>query len=192
MRGRADGVPFGTAGSEARFAAPGRTLKYVAPRFAPVETTAGGGSVEAFAAGVPEPARGLLQTLRSALLRLGGVTEKMIVDYDAREDSPAFYVGSRQLCHVHVAADHIAVTISLGRALTLDVVKARDIPEGIRAVVETTKEYGATRWVNLKLTRREEVDGFLALARLKHGYLLTGGPSDLAVPKDQTTLEKFE
>ena len=156
-----------------------------------METTAGGGSVERFVATVPEPGRGILQALRGGLLRLGGVTEKMIVDYDAREESPAFYVGARQLCHVHPAEDRVSCTISLDRTLTFEVLKSRDVPEAFRGLAERTKEYGATRWVSVTLARPEDVEGFLGLARLKHRYLFLGGPGELAIPKDQTTLEKF-
>lgn len=138
----------------------------------------------------PEPTRALALAVRAGALALGGVTEKMIVDYDVPEDSPAFYVGARQLCHVHLEKERVAVTVSLGRDLTFEVLRAKDVPEAIRGLVDRTKEYGATRWVAVAVTRPEEVDGLLALLRHKHTYL-TGAADELAIPRDQTTLEKF-
>jgi len=152
--------------------------------------TAGSRTVEALLDALPEPVRALAQAVRSRVLALGGVTEKMIVDYDVPEDSPAFYVGARQLCHVHLEKDRVAVTVSLSRDLTFEVLRAKDVPEGIRGLVERTKEYGATRWVSMAVTRPEEVEGLLALLRHKHRFL-EGGAEELAIPRDQTTLEKF-
>lgn len=148
-------------------------------------------TVEAHLEAQPEPARALAQAVRAGVLALGGVTEKMIVDYDVPEDSPAFYVGARQLCHVHLARDHVAVTVALGRDLTFEVLRAKDVPDGIRGLVERTKEYGATRWVSIPIAKQEEVEGLLALLRHKHAYL-AGSAEELAIPRDQTTLEKFE
>jgi len=152
--------------------------------------TGGERTVEALLDAQPEPTRSLAQAVRSKVLALGGVTEKMIVDYDVPEDSPAFYVGARQLCHVHLEKDRVAVTVSLGRDLTFEVLRAKDVPEGVRGLVDRTKEYGATRWVSVAVTRTEDVDGLLALLRHKHRYL-EGGADELAIPRDQTTLEKF-
>jgi len=147
-------------------------------------------SVEALLDAQPEPTRSLAQAVRSRVLALGGVTEKMIVDYDVPEDSPAFYVGARQLCHMHLERDRVAATVSLGRELTFEVLRAKDVPDGIRGLVERTKEYGATRWVAVAVTRPEDVEGLVAFLRHKHAYL-TGGADDLVIPRDQTTLEKF-
>jgi len=156
-----------------------------------MEATAGGGSVTALVAALPEPQRSLVQSLRAALLDLGAVTEKVIVDYDVRQESPAFYVGARQLCHVHTGNGPVTATVSLGRTFTFEVLKSRAIPEGIRALVERTREYGATRWVSVPLATPEDVAGLLALLRLKHAFLFPG-EEELAIPRDQTTLEKFE
>ena len=147
--------------------------------------------METLAAALPEPARALLQALRGALLGLGGVTERMIVDYEVRTESPAFYAGARQLCHVHLGGEGLAVTVSLGHTLTFEVLRSRDVPESIRMVVERTREYGATRWVNVPVAGSEDLAGLLALLRLKHSFLFEGGPTDLALPRDQTTLEQF-
>ncbi len=126
------------------------------------------------------------------MLAFGGVTERRIVDYDAREESPAFYVGARQLCHVHVGEDRLDVTISLSRGLTLEVIRAADVPEAVRDVIGRTREYGATRWVSLRVGGPEDLAGVIALARHKHRFLMDGGgQADLAMPRDQTTLEKF-
>jgi len=156
-----------------------------------METTTGAGSVEGFVATLAEPGRSLLQAIRGAVLGLGGVAERLIVDYDVRTESPAFYVGARQLCHVHADADRVEVTVSLSRTLTFEVLGAREIPEAIRMVVERTREYGATRWVSVRIAAPEEVPGLLALLRLKHRFLYEGEGA-LAIPRDQTTLEKFE
>ena len=155
-----------------------------------MEATAGGGSVEALVAALPEAARAIVQALRGALLNLGGVTEKVIVDYDVRQESPAFYVGARQLCHVHAGDGPVTVTVSLGRTLTFDVLRSREIPEGIRQLVERTREYGATRWVSVSLAAPEDVAGLLGLLRLKHSFLFPS-VDEPSLPRDQTTLEKF-
>lgn len=148
--------------------------------------------MEALVAETPEPARSLLRALRAAVLAFGGVTERRIVDYDATEESPAFYVGARQLCHVHVGTDGIEVTIALSRGLTLEVIRAADVPQAVRDVVGRTKEYGATRWVSLTVAGDADLPGVIALSRHKHRFLAEGGgPADLAMPRDQTTLEKF-
>ncbi len=147
--------------------------------------------MEAIVAGLPEPGRSRMQALRAALLGLGGVAEKVIVDYDARAESPAFYVGARQLCHVHPGGDALDVTVSLGRALTFEVLAAKDVPEAIRAVVERTKEYGATRWVGVTVKADEDLAGLVALLRRKHRFLLES-EGELAIPRDQRTLETFE
>lgn len=156
-----------------------------------MEATAGAGSVEGLVAALAEPGRSILQALRGALLGLGGVTEKLIVDYDVRTESPAFYVGARQLCHVHPGNDDVEVTVSLSRTLTFEVLNSREVPEAIRMVVERTREYGATRWVGVKISNVGEIPGLLVLVRLKHRFLYQGG-EELALPKDQMTLEKFE
>ena len=146
--------------------------------------------MEALVAGLAEPGRSLLQGIRSVLLPLGGVTEKLIVDYDAKTESPAFYVGARQLCHVHPYADKADVTVSLSRTLTFEVLGAKEIPEGIRGLVERTREYGATRWVSVPIKDLADLPGLLALLRLKHRFLFQGG-GELAIPRDQTTIDKF-
>jgi len=146
--------------------------------------------VEDLVAALPEPGRSILQAVRGALLGLGGVTERLIVDYDVRTESPAFYVGARQVCHVHPADDHVEVTVSLSRTLTFEVLNSKDIPEAIRMVVERTREYGATRWVSVRIAGLEGIPGLLALVRLKHRFLYQG-EGELAIPRDQTTLEKF-
>ena len=156
-----------------------------------MEATAGGGSVEALVAGLPEAPRMLLQSLRGALLALGGVTEKVIVDYDVRQESPAFYVGARQLCHVHTGDGPVTVTVSLSRTLTFEVLRSREIPESIRQIVDRTREYGATRWVSVTIATPADVQGLVVLLRLKHSFLFQG-EGELANPRDQTTLEKFE
>lgn len=138
----------------------------------------------------PEPARSLAQAVRAGVLAFGGVTEKMIVDYDVPADSPAFYVGARQLCHMHLEKDRVEVTVSLSRDLTFAVLRANDVAEGVRGLVDRTKEYGATRWVAVTVLRTEEIEGLLALLRHKHRYL-EGSADELAIPRDQTTLEKF-
>ena len=147
--------------------------------------------MEALVAALAEAPRGLVQSLRGALLGLGGVTERVIVDYDVKQESPAFYVGARQLCHVHTGDGPVSVTVSLGRTLTFEVLRSREIPEPIRQVVERTREYGATRWVSVTIATPEDVHGLMALLRLKHSFLFQG-EGDLAIPRDQTTLEKFE
>lgn len=147
-------------------------------------------TVEAHLDAQPEPGRALAQAVRAGALALPGVTEKMIVDYDVPEDSPAFYVGARQLCHVHLAPDQVGVTVSLGRDLTFEVLRSKDVPDGIRGLVERTKEYGATRWVSVNIARHEDIEGILALLRHKHAYL-AGSAEDLVIPKDQTRLENF-
>jgi len=156
-----------------------------------MEPTAGGASVEALVAALPEAPRALVQSLRGALLALGGVTEKVIVDYDVRQESPAFYVGARQLCHVHTGDGPVSVTVSLSRTLTFEVLKSREIPDSIRQVVERTREYGATRWVSVTIATTGDVQGLIALLRRKHSFLFQG-QGELAIPRDQTTLEKFE
>lgn len=156
-----------------------------------MEATAGTGSVEALVAALGEPGRSLLQSIRAEVLSLGGVAERLIVDYDVRTESPAFYVGARQLCHLHPSDDSVEVTVSLSRTLTFEVLNSRDIPESIRMVVERTREYGATRWVSVKIANAGEIPGPLALVRLKHRFLYEG-EGELALPKDQMTLEKFE
>ena len=147
-------------------------------------------SVAALVAALPEPQRSLVESLRAALLDLGAVTEKVIVDYDVRQESPAFYVGARQLCHVHTGNGPVTVTVSLGRTLTFEVLKSRVVLESIRQLVERTREYGATRWVSVPLAAPEDVAGLLALLRLKHAFLFPG-EDELPIPRDQTTLEKF-
>ena len=151
----------------------------------------GAGSVDAIVAALAEPGRSLVQAVRGAVLGLGGVTERLIVDYDVQTESPAFYVGARQLCHVHPGNDKVEVTVSLSRTLTFEVLAAPDVPEAIRGVVERTKEYGATRWVTIRVERAEDVAGLLAFLRHKHRYLYQG-VDEPALPRDQTTLEKFE
>jgi hypothetical protein len=172
------------------FGGPLHILKYLPMRFAGMGETAGERAVEALLDAQPEPVRSLAHAIRSAALAFGGVAEKMIVDYDVPEDSPAFYVGARQLCHAHLEKDRVNVTVSLGRDLTFEVLRAKDVPEGIRGLVDRTKEYGATRWVAVAVTRPEDVEGLVALLRRKHAYL-AGGADDLVIPRDQTTLEKF-
>ena len=155
-----------------------------------MEETSRERSVAALLDAQPEPARSLASAVRAGVLGFGGVTEKMIVDYDVPADSPAFYVGARQLCHMHLEKERVEVTVSLGRELTFAVLKASEVPEGIRGLVDRTKEYGATRWVAVTVTTTEEIDGLLALLHHKHRYL-EGAADELAIPRDQTTLEKF-
>jgi len=150
-----------------------------------------GTAVDATLAALAEPGRSLAGSVRDAVLALGGVQERLIVDYDVQTESPAFFVGARQLCHMHPGNDRVEVTVSLSRSLTFTVLAAKDVPEPIRAVVERTKEYGATRWVTVRVDRPEDVPGLLAFLRHKHRYLYQG-EDELAIPKDQTTLEKFE
>lgn len=147
--------------------------------------------METLVAALAEPGRSLVQAVRAAVLALGGVSERLIVDYDVQTESPAFYVGARQLCHVHPGNDRVEATVSLSRSLTFEVLAAEDVPDAVRAVVERTKEYGATRWVTVRIDRAEDVPGLLALLRHKHRYLYAG-EEELAIPRDQTTLEKFE
>jgi hypothetical protein len=95
------------------------------------------------------------------------------------------------LCHVHPGNDRVEVTVSLSRSLTFPVLAAKDVPDAVRGVVERTKEYGATRWVTIPIRSTDEIPGLLALLRHKHRYLYQG-VEEQALPRDQTTLEKFE
>jgi hypothetical protein len=105
------------------------------------------------------------------LLAIEGVAENVRYMGTSWRWSWEYGVGSRKLCWLHVVGNGISTTFTLS---DMEESRVRAIPrlaaDLARAVAEAQRT-GPVRWCWLELADRRSVDGFLAFARRKGGWL---------------------
>ncbi|MBM3943252.1 MAG: hypothetical protein FJ316_10085 [SAR202 cluster bacterium] len=118
------------------------------------------------------PERGdVLALLRAQALALPGVTERAVYDVFCKEWTPAYYVGERQLFHVHNFKTGLRGTVFVGvRTLLPLVLDSEEVPEELRALAAGARG-GHTKQVKVPLDTVDAVVGFLELVRVKWRFL---------------------
>lgn len=112
--------------------------------------------------------RAVLEALRARVQKLDGVTEGIKYDGMAGEWTPAAYVGSRQLYHVHIKDGmHGVMTVTPDEAPAF---LAASLPEGIKPAI-TRGRARARTWLSVPLQSARDVTAFMKMVTIKHRLL---------------------
>ena len=113
-----------------------------------------------------------LALLRDSAMALEGVEERVLYDGFCREWTPAYYVGPRQLFHVHNFRSGLRATMFVGEnTLQPVLLDSREVPEEQRLMVASTRGSRGTQQVKVPLATVEDVMGFIELVRVKSGFI---------------------
>ena len=121
-----------------------------------------------------------LACLREWVMALEGVEERVLYDGFCRQWTPAYYIGARQLFHVHNFRSGLRATMFVGeKTLQPVLLDSDDVPEEQRLMVDSTRGYRGTKQVKVPLATVEDVMGLIELVRVKSGFLQSRavGPS---------------
>lgn len=120
-----------------------------------------------------EPPRGeVLAELRRRALALPGVAERAMYDAFCREWTPGYYLGPRQLFHVHNFRAGLRATVFVGvRTLEPVVLDSAAVPEALRLLVARAKGGRGAKMVKAPLDSLDDVPGFMELVRVKWRFL---------------------
>ena len=125
---------------------------------------------------IPERAA-LLSQVRHVALGMSGVEERTLYDGFCREWTPAYYMGKRQLFHVHSFSSGLRATVFLGSAdWDSAIMEAFGVPFRLREQVSSTAGGRGVREVRVALTSPEEVEAFVGLVRTKWEFLQVKPP----------------
>lgn len=110
----------------------------------------------------------LVAQVRDVALEMSGVEERTLYDGFCREWTPAYYMGKRQLFHVHSFSSGLRATVFLGLAdWDSAIMEAFGVPLRLREQVASTAGGRGVRQVKVPLSSTEEVEAFLGLVRAK-------------------------
>lgn len=113
-----------------------------------------------------------LALLRDSAMALEGVEERVLYDGFCREWTPAYYVGPRQLFHVHNFRSGLRATMFVGEnTLQPVLLDSREVPEEQRLMVASIRGSRGTKQVKVPLATVEDVMGFIELVRVKSGFI---------------------
>ena len=116
-----------------------------------------------------------LALLRDSTMSREGVEERVLYDGFCREWTPAYYVGPRQLFHVHNFRSGLRATMFVGEnTLQPVLLDSQEVPEEQRLMVASTRGYRGTKQVKVPLATLEDVVGFMELVRVKLEFYLAG------------------
>ena len=116
-----------------------------------------------------------LALLRDSTMSLGGVEERVLYDGFCREWTPAYYMGPRQLFHVHNFRSGLRATMFVGEnTLQPVLLGSRGVPEEQRLMVASTRGSRGTKQVKAPLATLEDVVGFMEMVRAKLEFLKAG------------------
>ncbi|MFQ6029843.1 MAG: hypothetical protein ACE5Q6_20395 [Dehalococcoidia bacterium] len=115
----------------------------------------------------PEREEILLQ-LRDLVLALPGATERAVYDGFCREWTPAYYLGERQLCHVHNFRSGLRGSMFIGvKKLEPLILDSQRVSSRLRHLVARTPPGRGTKMVKVPLENPADAQGFLELVRVK-------------------------
>ena len=120
-----------------------------------------------------EAARGdLLTEVRWRALVLPGVTETALYDGFCRHWTPAYYIGDRQLFHVHDFRGGLRATVFAGgKKLVPMILESDRIPHDLRLQLAKTSQSRGVKQVKVPIDSANDVTILLELARLKRESL---------------------
>jgi len=128
----------------------------------------GSEGLDEFVEGLDRPVRAVLTALRARVQELDGVTEGIKYDGMAGEWTPAAYVGSRQIYHVHIKDGmHGVMTVTPDEAPAF---LAASLPEGIKQAI-TRGRARARIWLSVPLISARDVTTFMKMVAIKHRLL---------------------
>ena len=117
----------------------------------------------------------VMAQLRDMALSLPDVEERTMYDGWCREWTPAYYVGSRQLFHVHNFSSGLRATVFVGvNTLEPWLLDSEEVAYELRLLVAKTHGH-RTKMVKVPLASVEDLAPFLDLVRVKWRFV-TGGP----------------
>ena len=124
----------------------------------------------------PERAASVAQ-LRDVALEMSGVEERTLYDGFCREWTPAYYMGKRQLFHVHSFSSGLRATVFLGSTdWDPAIMEAFGVPPRLREQVASTAGGRGVRQIKVPLSSTEEVEALLTLVRAKWEFLQVKPP----------------
>lgn len=126
------------------------------------------------------PRGSLLEAIRDAALALEGAEERTVYDGFCREWTPAYYLGKRQLFHVHDFRGGLRATMFIGvRTLQPVILDSDQVSPEIRDHVAETSAGRGTKQVKFPLESMDDVEAFMHLVRVKWAALsgVTGPPA---------------
>jgi hypothetical protein len=128
----------------------------------------GSEGLDEFVEGLDGRVRTVLEALRIRVQELEGVTEGIKYDGMAGEWTPAAYVGSRQLYHVHIKDGmHGVMTVTPDEAPAF---LAASLPEAIKPAI-TRGRARARTWLSVPLRSGRDVTAFMKMVAIKHRLL---------------------
>ena len=128
----------------------------------------GSEGLDEFVEGLDGRVRAVLEALRNRVQKLDGVTEGIKYDGMAGEWTPAAYLGSRQIYHVHIKGGmHGVMTVTPDEAPAF---LAASLPEGIKPAI-TQGRARARTWLALPLGSVRDVAAFMKMVTIKHRLL---------------------
>ena len=115
----------------------------------------------------PEREEILLQ-LRDLILALPEVVERAVYDGFCREWTPAYYLGERQMCHVHSFRAGLRGSMFVGvKKLEPLILDSDRVSPQLRRLVAGTSPGRGTKMVKVPLETSENAENFLELVRVK-------------------------
>lgn len=120
-----------------------------------------------------EASRGeILAELRLRVLALPQVAERAMYDAFCREWTPGYYLGERQLFHVHNFPAGLRATMFVGtRTLEPLILESDAVPVALRRLVALAKAGRGVKMVKAPLDSLGDVPGFMELVRVKWRFL---------------------
>jgi len=122
-----------------------------------------------------EPKSTILAWLRDMVLSLPEVEERTVYDGFCREWTPAYYVGDRQLFHVHNFRSGLRATLFVGvRTLEPAILESETVAPELRLLVARTSGHRGRKMVKVPVNSSEDVGAFMGLVSVKWKFLTTG------------------
>jgi hypothetical protein len=129
-------------------------------------------SYEEWLSGVAAPSREVIRALDAQALSFPGVTREVHWDGLARDFTPSYKMGGRELFHVHPSDGGAGITLSVS-VKKLEPLIASDpaIPEPLRRQVLSSRDYRGTRWAFLSCPTVEDAGKLRPLLRCKAEWI---------------------
>ena len=158
MRAQPDRLLGGLAGNHRRRSGPG-------PRAAPQQR---GPQVLDIIEAMEEPRGKLMSMLRDLALSLPDVEERTVYDGFCRHWTPAYYLGDRQLFHVHNFRSGLRATMFVGvNSLEPLILDSDSVAQDLRATLAKTRGNRGTKQFKLPIDSEEDVAAFRELVLIK-------------------------
>jgi len=132
-----------------------------------------GPSVETVMTSLSGPDGQILSLARDLGLALPDAAERTVYDGFCREWTPAYYLGKRQIFHVHAMKSGMRGSMFVGvRALEPLIMASPEVPGHIKEIVDKTKGGSGTKMLKIPLDTPEDVAGFGRLVKVKWEFEL--------------------